>query len=415
VLNNRFIILTVDVEDWFQVENFKTWIPFSSWDRRELRVERNTHRLLDLLDGAWEKGYRVQGTGSKGGLEDNGQRTTDNGAGGTPRATFFILGWLAERLPHLVREIHARGHEVASHGYEHRLGTDLSIRDLRNDLEDSKKRLEDITGEAVKGYRAPSFCINHETLRAIADSGYLYDSSYNSFSLHSRYGRLDLSQNGRKGIAYEVRVQGEGLRAGAPRSGVPEYWSDGDLDLLAKAKKGTDKMNGAQGRYRTTRTPEGPERVKRAKQSSAIEQPERIQPLNPTKRPEPSIRPFYELPVSNLQVGRHILPWGGGAYFRLIPRAVYRLGVESILKKLSAHVLYIHPWELDPNQPRVRQASVNFRFRHYTNLKKTEEKLQSFMNAFRECRFVSCSEYIEIINKERRSNQSTRTSQRRNP
>ena len=156
---NQVILITVDVEDWFQVENFKTCIPFSSWSSRELRVERNTHRLLDLLDS------------------NNGQPTTGHKLSEKRRATFFVLGWIAERLPHLVLEIHSRGHEVASHGYYHNLCRQSSYDDLKRDLSDSKKLLEDIVGDRVLGYRAPGFSINDEILKIIEDSGCLLYTS----------------------------------------------------------------------------------------------------------------------------------------------------------------------------------------------------------------------------------------------
>jgi hypothetical protein len=122
----------------------------------------------------------------------------------SPKATFFILGWIAGRLLHLVREIHSRGHEVASHGYSHNLCTDCSPKDLRTDLIDSKNLLEDIIGDSVYGYRASSFSINRDILKIIEECGYLYDSSFNSFGLHRRYSHLDLSQNGRRGIALQI-------------------------------------------------------------------------------------------------------------------------------------------------------------------------------------------------------------------
>jgi polysaccharide deacetylase family protein (PEP-CTERM system associated) len=115
-----------------------------------------------------------------------------------------VLGWLAERLPHLVREIHEREHEVASHGYCHELCGECTIRNLRKDLTDSKKLLEDIIGNQIYGYRAPSFSINDGILKAIEDCGYLYDSSFNSFAMHGRYGSLSLNANGKRGIAYQV-------------------------------------------------------------------------------------------------------------------------------------------------------------------------------------------------------------------
>jgi polysaccharide deacetylase family protein (PEP-CTERM system associated) len=180
---NHYFLLTIDVEDWFQVENFKKYIPFSSWSSYELRVEKNTHRILDLLDSA---SFKFQVSSLK------------------ISATFFVLGWLAERLPHLVREIHSRGHEVASHGYCHNLCNEQSHEDLKADLCDSKSLLEDIIGNQVYGYRAPSFAINNDILKIIEDCGYLYDSSYNSFSMHGRYGQVSLSRNGTTGIAFRI-------------------------------------------------------------------------------------------------------------------------------------------------------------------------------------------------------------------
>ncbi len=273
-----FILITIDVEDWFQVENFKEWIPFSSWASREMRVEKNTRALLDLLD------FR--------------------------HATFFILGWLAERLPGLVREIHSRGHEVASHGYNHHLCNWQSRSDLTNDLSDSKKRLEDIIGVAVSGYRAPSFSIDNDILKIIESCGYRYDSSFNSFGMHERYGKADLSQFERKGIAVRLSEN------------------------------------------------------------------------------------FYELPVSNVKLGNRILPWGGGGYFRLIPFPIFRAGVRQILKSDGAYLFYMHPWEIDPDQPRVNEASWSYKFRHYTNLKKTRAKLSAVFETFKEARFVSCKEFL---------------------
>src|SRR3954449_883383 len=121
--------MSIDVEDWFQVENLKPVVPRGTWDRQESRVVRNTSRILDLLE--------------------------DGGA----RATFFVLGWVAERQPELIRRIAAGGHEIASHGYGHDLLYTLTPAEFRADVERGKKLLEDLTGQRVTGYRAPSFSI----------------------------------------------------------------------------------------------------------------------------------------------------------------------------------------------------------------------------------------------------------------
>jgi len=288
----RSVLFTVDVEDWFQVENFKPWIPFSSWPDRELRVERNTRYLLDLLeDGRSPNG--LQGRMGQG-----------------VKATFFVLAWVAKRLPGLVREIHERGHEVASHGFCHTLCAQQSLGELQEDLMGSKKLLEDILGLPVAGYRAPSFSIDERILGVIENCGYRYDSSFNDLRVNSRYGRVDLSEKHKKGIAYEI--------------------SSG----------------------------------------------------------------FHEIPISNLAVWGQRLPWGGGGYFRMIPCDLFKWGVRSILGTEKAYVFFLHPWEIDPEQPRVRAASAFMRFRHYVNLRSCRAKVSSLLRGFSECRFVTCMEYL---------------------
>jgi polysaccharide deacetylase family protein (PEP-CTERM system associated) len=294
---NFKILLTVDVEDWFQVENFKPWIPFSTWPERELRVEKSTHRLLNLLDSI---------------TLNNSTNPNSSSNPVFPKATFFILGWIAERLPHLVKEIHERGHEIASHGFNHNLCNQQTGKELEEDLIRSKKLLEDIIGATVIGYRAPSFSISDEALRIIEDCGYLYDSSFNSFDMHDRYGQVDFSDHNKQGIAYKI--------------------SDD----------------------------------------------------------------FFEIPISNLKLKTKNLelPWGGGGYFRLLPFSIFKMGIRSILKKESAYVFYLHPWEIDPEQPRVNGVSTFFKFRHYINLKKTYSKLSALIEEFNHGCFITCSQYL---------------------
>ncbi len=296
---NNAILVTVDVEDWFQVENFKRWISFDSWSSYELRVEKNVHNLLNLFDS-----IKVS------------TKSTNETAPDKLEATFFVLGWIAKRLPRLVREIHDRGHEVASHGFNHNLYTRLSPKDLKTELTHSKKRLEDIIGSCIYGHRAPSFSINKEILQTIQACDYQYDSSYNSFAIHHRYGHIDVSRNGKKGIAVTL-----------------------DKD-------------------------------------------------------------FYELPISNIKIKNMIFPMGGGAYFRLIPLPLFKMGVKTILDQEQAYLFYLHPWEIDPDQPRLQAASASYQFRHYTNLKKNKNKLSQFLNAFSESRFNSCRQYLhqKILN-----------------
>ncbi|BHH86300.1 XrtA system polysaccharide deacetylase [Desulforhopalus sp. 52FAK] len=282
------ILLTFDVEDWFQVENFKEYIPFSSWPSLEQRVNSNTFTLLDLLDDAPTK----------------------------VEATFFILGWVAERHPDLVSEITKRGHEVASHGYNHKLCYQQTADELYSDLDRSKKLLEDITGQEVLGYRAPSFSITDEALTIVQKVGYTYDSSYNSYDKHGRYGTLTLPH--------------------------------------------AEKQN------------------------------------QPIHKVSPS---FYEIPVSNLTLKGKIIPWGGGGYFRLLPSYLHRAGVSHILKENGCYTFYMHPWEIDPGQPRVKSAKAAFRFRHYINLSNTKKKLTHFIASQSKISFLSCSEFIKANHK----------------
>lgn len=278
------ILLTFDIEDWFQVENFKEYIPYSSWSSREQRVYSNTIALLDLLDDAPTK----------------------------VKATFFILGWVAERHPNLVSEISKRGHEVASHGYNHKLCYQQTPDELYSDLDKSKKLLEDIIGQEVSGYRAPSFSITDEALKVVQKAGYKYDSSYNSYDKHGRYGSITLPY--------------------------------------------TEEQN------------------------------------RPLHKISPS---FCEIPVSNLSIYGKIIPWGGGGYFRLLPSFLHRAGVKKILKESGCYTFYMHPWEIDPEQPRVKDVKTSFKFRHYINLNTTEKKLLNFLNNNRDRSYLSCTDLIQ--------------------
>lgn len=250
-------------------------------------METNTHKLLDILDSHAFK----------------------------PKATFFVLGWIAKRVPGLVQEIHNRGHEVASHGTDHHLCTNQPLKELSEDLSASKKLLEDLTGEGVYGYRAPSFAVNNEILDLIHQAGYRYDSSYNSFAMHDRYGSLDLTNFKQKGALFEM------------------------------------------------------------------------------------VHDFFELPITNLNIGERVFPLGGGGYFRLIPSLLFKKGMEWALGLNQAFVFYSHPWEYDPDQPRVELASPGFKFRHYINLRQTEKKIHALMNSFSELDYPTCSQYIKTVDK----------------
>jgi polysaccharide deacetylase family protein (PEP-CTERM system associated) len=287
----KTILLTVDVEDWFQVENLRPWYPPKDWHRQQVRVENNTKRMLDLFDAAVRSDTR-----------GNREPIT---------ATFFVLGWIAERFPDLIREIHRRGHEVASHGFGHLMCDRLDRKELEDDLQRSRHLLEDIIGHKVKGYRAPNFSVSDRVLASVQAAGYRYDSSYNDFSRHGRYGRMSVNGFEKKGIAIHL----------------------------------SDR--------------------------------------------------FSELPISNLHIGRQILPWGGGGYFRFLPFPIFKSGISRILNRSHAYMFYLHPWEIDAGQPRAEQSKGLSRWRHYLNLDKTYGRLSRLISSFPYCRFLSCSKYLE--------------------
>ena len=240
---------------------------------------------------------------------DNLQRTTDKRK--KVKATFFVLGWIAKKLPHLIREIHARGHEVASHGCDHRLSNQLMPDILKAELNNSKNIIEGIIGAPVYGFRAPSFSISHDALKVIQDCGYFYDSSYNSFRMHARYGQVNMSEYPKNGICVKISEN------------------------------------------------------------------------------------FYELPVSNIKILNQVIPFAGGAYFRILPYLFFKFGVQSILRKKKAYLFYFHPWEIDAAQPKVVAASILDKFKHYHNLDKTPIRLQKFLKTFSASQFVSCKEYLD--------------------
>ncbi len=261
-------MLSFDVEDYFQVGNLRDVIGKSDWERITLRVADNTERILDILD----------------------KHET--------RATFFILGWVAERVPDLVSKIHEAGHEVASHGYGHDLVYKLNEDEFREDIRRSKRILGEITGEKALGYRAPDFSISEKALDILKDEGFLYDSSLFPSIMHDRYGKLD---------SFSLD---NGCGIGEAREGL------------------------------------------------------------------------YEVVIPTLGFLGKRLPWGGGAYFRMLPYRIYRAGLRRILRKQGSFVFYLHPWEIDPEQPRIEGMRLSSRVRHYTGQNHAERKLGSLVRDF---------------------------------
>lgn len=260
--------LTIDVEDYYQVSAFESHVRFRDWPAYESRVEKNTQRVLDILDE-----YRV-------------------------KATFFVLGWEAEQRPRIVEEIATRGHEVGSHGYRHRLVYSMTPAECREDILRSKSCLEAITDTAVLGFRAASYSIIERSLWCLdllLDLGFRYDSSIFPIR-HDRYG--------------------------IPRAG---------------------------------RFP------------------------HVLRRPRGSV---VEVPPSTARILGANCPIAGGAYLRFFPLPLIRWGVRRLNRvDRQPAILYLHPWELDPDQPRLR-GSLKSRVRQYTNLHRTEAKLRRLLEEF---------------------------------
>jgi polysaccharide deacetylase family protein (PEP-CTERM system associated) len=260
--------LTVDVEDYFQVSAFESSVSRARWDTFESRVCSNTERLLQIFD---EAGVR---------------------------ATFFVLGWVAERFPDLVRRICSLGHELASHGHDHRLVYAMSPQEFRNDLRRAKAALEAAAGVPILGYRAPSYSITRKSMWALdvlISEGYVYDASIYPVR-HDRYGIPDWPRH-----IHRVARPGGGL---------------------------------------------------------------------------------WELPGSTVRWGGANLPIGGGGYFRLLPYAWTRRGIRRVNhKERQPAIFYLHPWEIDPDQPRIPSSGLS-RLRHYRNLQKTEGRLRQLLTDF---------------------------------
>jgi polysaccharide deacetylase family protein (PEP-CTERM system associated) len=258
--------LTIDVEDYFQVSAFAPYIPRIEWNSRDCRVQRNVERILQLL------------------------------ADGDTKATFFTLGWIAERYPQLVRDIVDNGHELASHGHAHLRATEQTEEGFYADIHLAKIVLEDIAGREVKGYRAPSFSIGSDNLWAfdcLGRAGYRYSSSIYPIR-HDHYGMPDAPR-----FAHEI----------------------GGL---------------------------------------------------------------MEIPPTTVRSFRRNWPASGGGYFRLLPYGVSRWLLKRVNQvDRQPAVFYFHPWEIDPEQPRIPGISARTRFRHYLNLHRMEGRLSRLLKDFR--------------------------------
>lgn len=266
--NKTLNAVSIDVEDYFQVNAFANNISVDDWDQFKCRVVANTERILD-------------------------QFAENNCIG-----TFFILGWVAERFPELVAKIDRAGHEVASHGYSHQLIYNQDQKVFKEETFKSKSLLEDITGKKVRGYRAASYSITDKSLWAfdtLVEAGFEYDSS-----------------------VFPVRHDVYGIR-----------------DFPKEPHVYTGSASGS----------------------------------------------IVEFPISTCKLFGYELPVAGGGYFRLYPYWFSRFCLNKVNRDGQSFVFYLHPWEVDPKQPRV-DTNWKSRFRHYNNLDKCEGRLNNLLKDF---------------------------------
>ena len=352
--------LTVDVEDYFQVEAFSDIVRFENWDQYESRVEHNTHRLLDLFSEAITHTFREPHTEG---------RKPSSGV----HATFFILGWLADRFPALVKRIQAEGHEVACHGYAHKLIYQQSREAFREEVRKSKEILEALTGEAVIGYRAPSYSITEKSLWALEilrEEGFRYDSSI--FPIHHDFYGIPTAP--RFPFLISSRADGE-----------PEF-----IPLNLKPRAANPEPCPSDPRPQTSN--QVPHAVNQALSSPLNPQPSTLPNsrsitnnslTNTPVTNNPITNYLIEFPITTYRFLGQNLPIAGGGYFRLFPYGLTKRALRAINEKENQpFIFYIHPWEIDPDQPRMKNAGVRSRFRHYLNLQKTESRLKSLLSDF---------------------------------
>ncbi len=320
--------LTVDLEDYYMVSAFEDVVKREDWDKYECRIERNTYRLLEIL---------AKAKPPSGPESNNPTPCTPHPTPGV-KATFFCLGWIADRFPGLIKEIHKEGHEIASHGYDHRQVSRMTREEFREDIRRTRRTLEDIIGGRVMGYRAPSYSIIGRTLWAfeiLAEEGYCYDSSI--FPIyHDTYGIPDAPR-----FPFHVLCQQNGRVRFLPLS-----------------------------------RPESENRILETQAGN-----------NEIALPTPAFSSFgpsvLEFPLSTLSLFNINFPISGGGYFRLLPYRFIEKALRQIHRKEKQPLIfYIHPWEMDSTQPIIRGARVKSRFRHYINLDKTEIRLNKLLMDF---------------------------------
>jgi len=355
-------VLTIDVEDYFHIHAFSDIIRPEDWDSFEPRVEHNTYRLLDILDSVklQSSESRIQNPESRMEKTSRINKIESDHVSSIlppdprpltpdpypPRATFFVLGWVAERYPDLVREIHTRGHEVACHGYNHQLVFNQTRREFTEDIRRSKQILEDLIGAEVIGYRAPTYSITEKTIWALEvlfELGFLYDSSIFPVK-HDFYGLPE-----------------------APRFPFFIDFSNGDILSQFQNPNYLHKFK----EDRTTHNEE-----------ALSSMPHALCPMPDALRSEPATG-LFEFPISTIRLFRRNYPFSGGGYFRFFPYWYTKWGFKKLNTNGSQPtIFYIHPWELDPDLPKINGASGLSRFRTYVNLKEAEGKFMRLLNEF---------------------------------
>lgn len=348
-------ILTIDLEDYFQVHAFSKCIRCQDWGNYEGRVEHNTYRLLDILDAAVPPpiGDTPDVFRPTPCVPDSSSASR---RGSGVKATFFVLGWIAERYPGLIREIKKQGHEIASHGYDHQVISSMSPGQFRADIHRSKSILEDLISENVLGYRAPTYSIGHKqlwALKILAEEGYRYDSSIFPIR-HDIYGIPDAPR-----FPFTISFNGNG------KIELPRHYGS-----TASRQHGT---------IATPQHVDSPH-FSHSNPQSLIHNPQSI----------------VEFPISTVRFGNINIPISGGGYFRLFPYSLVRKGLTRINQvEGQPFVFYLHPWEIDPDQPRINHLNFKSRFRHYINLGKTEKKLKNILGDFN---FSSMRNVLELKN-----------------
>lgn len=390
---NPINYLTIDVEDYFQVHAFSTVISPAEWDRYECRVEKNTYRILDLLDGVSSQELEVRNQNFF-----TSSRSTVNSDRKTIKATFFILGWIAERYPQLVKEIHARGHEIASHGYGHKVIYEQSREQFREDVRRSKQLLEDLIAEEVLGYRAPTYSIIDKTLWALQilrEEGYRYDSSIFPIR-HDYYGmphcprfpfiwNLDAPTPSIASLFPEVDAIGQHSTFDIQNSKLKiQNWSPSHEQSATN--------HGPRTTHNRQRTTDNGQRSTPCA-SQHVSLPASSHPSFLASWPSSYL---FEFPLSTLNLFGQRLPIAGGGYFRLFPYWLTHWALNRVNNvERQPFIFYLHPWEMDPDQPRLNHVSILSRFRHYNNLHKTKHRFARLLQDFSFTSILDANPYLQ--------------------